>query len=294
MAFMSYVKFWKHNVAVDVGTATTRVAIGEHRLLETASCVSSRHALRSGVVIDGATAAAILRPLLSQARMFGIVKPCVLACAPSDVNPDELKLLEESLTRAGASSVVIIPEPLAAMVGAGVEVSSPYAQMVIDIGEGVTDCAVTKFSRVQETCSIRIGCAGMRQAIRQDALRFRNVVVSDDEAETDLRAYGILPEGPDLRSANGRKSVVASLEPVLEKMMGKISSFLRDLPHTLGCEIIESGIWVTGGGALVPGVTEFIEKRTGINVRTPKNPRSAVVEGARAILPVVSALNQWR
>lgn len=292
MAFMSQGKFWKHNVAVDVGTATTRMAIGADRLLEHSSEVASKHALCAGVVVDGDTAVSLLRPLLAQARMFGIVKPSVLVCAPSDVTSDERKLLVESIACAGASSVVVIPEPLAAMVGAGVEVSSPYAQMIIDIGEGVTDCAITQSSRIRETCSIRVGCAAMRQAIRS-VFRKQNVTIPDEEAESLLRCCGVSRASSAGFSENGRK-VVSAVESVASRIVETIDSFLRALPHTLGCEIIESGIWLTGGGALIPGLRGRIEQKTGITVRRVKNPCSAVVEGARSILPVVSALNQWR
>ena len=80
----------------------------------------------------------------------------------------------------------------------------------------------------------------------------------------------------------------------MEEILAAINSFLLDLPHTLGSEIIDSGIWLTGGGALIPGIRERLEERTGINVRTVGNPLFAVIEGARDILPVVAALNQWR
>lgn len=292
MAFMSQGKFWQHNVAVDLGTATTRVAIGAHRLLEESSAVAAKRALSAGVVVDAETAVTLLRPLLAQARMFGIVKPCVLACAPSDVTGDERRLLVESITDAGASAVVVIPEPLAAMVGGGVEVSSPYAQMIIDIGEGVTDCAITQSSRIQETCSIRLGCASMRQAIRS-AFRKQNTIVSDEEAEAHLRSCGVAQAGSDILSGTAGR-VAAAVETVAAKILETIDSFLRALPPTLGCEVIESGIWLSGGGALLPGVRGRIEGITGISVRCVANPRTAVVEGARAILPVVSALNQWR
>lgn len=290
MEFMSQGKFWQHNVAVDVGTATTRVAIGAHRLLEHPSGLAAKRALSAGVVVDAETTVSLLRPLLAQARRFGVVKPCVLACAPSDVSGDERRLLVESITAAGASSIVVIPEPLAAMVGGGVEVSSPYAQMIIDIGEGVTDCAITQSSRIRETCAVRLGCASMRQAIRS-AFRKQNQIISDEEAETHLRSCGISLSGT--LSETGRR-VVSAVETVAVRITETIDSFLRTLPHALGCEVIESGIWLTGGGALLPGLRAGIESRTGISVRCVGNPRTAVVEGARAILPVVSALNQWR
>jgi rod shape-determining protein MreB len=164
--------------------------------------------------------------------------------------------------------------------------------MIIDIGEGVTDCAITQSSRIQETCSIRVGCAAMRQAIRF-AFRKQDAMVSDEDSERHLRNCGVSQAGLDNFSDNRRK-IVSAVESVAVRITETIDSFLRALPHTMGCEIIESGIWLTGGGALVPGMRGSIEQKTGITVRCVANPCSAVVEGARAILPVVSALNQWR
>ena len=277
MSLLSSHKFWRQDVALDVGTATTRVAIGIHRLIEQPSETAVKRALRGGVVVDGDAAVAFLKPLLAQVRAFGVVGPRVLACAPSDVKPNERELLVESILKAGASSVVVIPEPLAAAVGAGIDVSSPYAQMVIDIGEGVSDCAIIQSSKILATRAIRIGCATMRREIVCEMERSGNKAVNEEEAEEILRTHGD-----------------SAVEPVVEEILAAIDSFVLDLPHTLGCEIIDSGIWLSGGGALLPGIRERIEERTGINVRVVGKPFLAVIEGARVILPVVTALNQWR
>ena len=287
-------KFWRQDVALDVGTATTRVAIGEHRLIEHPSETIVKSALHGGVVVDGDAAVAFLEPLLTQVRVFGVVGPRVLACAPSDVKRSERKLLIESIVKAGASSVVVIPEPLAAAVGGGTDVSSPYAQMIIDIGEGVSDCAVIQSSKILATCAVRIGCARMRREIVLSAERNGIAAITDGEAEEILRSHGIAVSASNSLDSSGRVHLAAAMEPVVEEILGAIDSFLRNLPHSLGCEIIDSGIWLSGGGALVPGIRERLEERTGISVRIAGNPLFAVIEGARVILPVVAALNQWR
>jgi len=293
MSLLPSHKFWRQDVALDVGTATTRVAIGEHRLIEQPSETIVKRALRGGVVVDGEAAVAFLKPLLTQVRVFGVVGPRVLACAPSDVKRNERELLIESIVKAGASSVVVIPEPLAAAVGAGTDVSSPYAQMVIDIGEGVSDCAIIQSSKILATCAVRIGCSRMRREIVQTAER-NGSAISDGEAEDLLRSHGVAVTGSGSLDTVGRAHPAAAVEPVVEEILGTIDTFLRDLPHSLGCEIIDSGIWLSGGGALIPGIRERLEERTGISVRTVGNPLLAVIEGARVILPVVTALNQWR
>jgi rod shape-determining protein MreB len=276
---------------MDVGTASIRVATGMHRLVELPSATTAKRALRGGVVVDGEAVVAILQPLLAQGRAFGIVKPRVLACAPSDVNHSERELLIDSIIRSGASSVIVIPEPIAAAVGGGIDVSSPYAQMVIDIGEGVTDFAVIRSSKICTTYAVRTGCAIMRREIVLAAERVGADAVSDEEADELLRRIGVTHAVSKCDYAAHRSAY--ALETVVEELIDTASSFLRDLPHNLGCEIIENGIWLSGGGALIPGIRERLEDRTGISVNIVDNPCKAVVEGARAILPVVTALNRW-
>ena len=281
---------WRQHVALDVGTATIRIATGMASLIERPSQIGTRRALRDGVVVDDETALLILKPLLDRTRKFGIVKPCVLACAPSDATKEERELLIGSIMKAGAASISLIPEPLAAAIGAGVDVSSQYAQMVIDIGEGVTDCAVIRSSKIRVTCAIRVGCDRMRRVIVAAAQESGCTDVSDTFGNMLMRTCGFdrsVVQPGSILTAN-------ALLPVMEELADTIQEFLRDLPHDLGCEIIESGICLTGGGALIPGVRKYFEQRTGISVTIARTPCSSVVEGARAILPVILTLNQWR
>lgn len=281
---------WRQHVALDIGTATTRIAAGMSPSIEKPSRIGTKKALHHGVVVDGETTAEILRPLLDRTRIFGIVKPCVLACAPSDAGKEERQLLVDSIMRAGAAATSVIPEPLAAAIGSGIDVSSRYAQMVVDIGEGVTDCAVIRSSKITAACAIRVGCDRMRRAVVTVAQESRCADVSELQADTLLRTCGLT------RSVEHAGSVMTAvaLQPVLEEIAGTIDAFLRDMPHEVGCEIIESGICLTGGGALIPGVRDYMEQRTGIGITIARNPRASVVEGARAIVPVILLLNQWR
>ncbi len=293
MSLLSQHAFWRQNLALDVGTASVRVGTGTRCLIEHPSATASKRALFGGVVVDGEALVAILKPMLAQGRAFGVVKPRVLACAPSDVNRLERELLIDSIISSGASSVVVIPEPLAAAVGSGIDVSSPYGQMVIDIGEGVTDCAVIQSSKIRTTCAVRIGCARMRREIVLAAQKSGDSTITDQEAEEFLRVHGVARSRLEPQSSGAVSRSAYALGAVVEKLMDTVNSFLLDLPHSLGCEIIESGIWLTGGGALIPGMRERLEEHTGISVTIVDNPRIAVVEGARVILPVVTALNQW-
>ena len=280
---------WRQHVALDVGTATTRLAVGMSQLMEQPSILGTKRALRDGVVIDGKIVAHILQPLLERTRRLGLLKPYVLACAPSDARLEERQLLVDSIMMGGAASVAVIPEPLAAAIGAGIDISSPYARMIIDIGEGVTDCAVIRSSKITVACAIRSGCDRMRHTIVTAARQYGYADISDSHADMLLRTCGLV------RSADhvGSSLVAVALQPVLAEIAATIVAFLRDLPHELGCEIIENGICLTGGGALIPGVRQYLEQRTGISVTIAGNPRDAVIDGARMILPAILSLNQW-
>lgn len=280
---------WRQHIALDVGTATTRIATGQSSIAERPSLIGCKRALRDGVIVDGETVSFILEPFFSLARRFGILKPCVLACAPSNAQDEERQMLTDSIMKAGAFSVSIIPEPLAAAIGSGLDVSSPYAQMVIDIGEGVTDCAVIRSSKILVTSAVRVGCGRMRQAIVNEGPKYGCAHIDDTYADMLMHRCGLA------RSADHAGSVFAAtaIQPIFEEIADTIDSFLKDLPHEVGCEVIDSGISLTGGGALIPGVKTYLEQRTGISTTVASNPRAAVVEGARAIVPVVLFLNRW-
>jgi len=236
---------------LDLGTAGIRIASDSGPVLELPENPSENTGLSGGVVVDKPRVTRLLKPVLTRKRLFGIVKPCVPACAPSDASRDERARLLSAVMEAGAASVFIIPEPLAAAVGAGLDVSSPYAHLVIDIGAGVTDCALIRMSRIQAASALRIGCRQLQQE------------TSD------------------------------SSKPYLERIAGLLERFLQDLPPESGCEVIENGICLTGGGAMIPGIRAYLEQRTGITVISAPSPCHCVVEGARAILPVVVMLNLW-
>ena len=293
MSFLSQLTCRGQDVALDVGTATMRLATGRQRLIEHPSVTGTKPALCGGVIVDGEAVVGILKPLLSQVRSFGLTKTRVLACAPSDVSHLEQELLIDSILSSGASSVVVIPEPFAAAIGGGIDVSSPHVQMVIDIGEGVTDCAVIRAGKIQTTCAVRLGCANMRwEIVRAWQAQGGKTIITGEEAEELLRTYGVAHSRIERQSAAGTEQSMHAVEQVVEQLITKTSSFLRDLPHSLGCELIESGIWLTGGGALIPGIRERLETQTGIGFTLVSNPLSAVVEGARALLPYIAEINR--
>lgn len=280
---------FRQKIAVDVGTFRIRVANGTFHLVER----PSMSALQAGVIVDADAAVSVLEPLLAKVKVLGVVKPHVLTCAPSDVTWEERMRLIEVLLRSGATSVVVVPEPLAAAIGAEMDVSSPYAQMVIDIGDGVTDCAVIRSSRVLTGFSLRTGCGALRNAL------VRRVNVSHEQADKLLHSFGVsllrnrTHHQPDEELRQEYEQYCTAVAPVVEIILSAIDRFLKGMPAGMGAEVIDSGIVLTGGGALLPGMRSRVEAETGIRITCPYNPQIAVIKGAHAILPVVTALNQW-
>jgi len=146
-------------MAIDFGTASVRVTAVSQHVRERRSANGERCALAGGVVVDRETAAEVLRPILYRARRWGFSRVRVLACAPSDASAEEKSALADCILRAGASAVYISPEPLAAAIGAGIDVGSRYAKLIMDIGEGVTDCAAIRSAQVFRSLAIRVGCS---------------------------------------------------------------------------------------------------------------------------------------
>jgi rod shape-determining protein MreB len=275
---------------------------------------SAEHAfispLSSGVVKDVKAAAALLAPLLRRARVTGLLRPRVLACAPTDACEEERAALVEATRRAGASSVVLAPEPLAAAIGAGLDVSSDHAQMIVDIGDGVTDIAVIRSGELVVTDAVRTACSDLTRAVQRLVANRYNVELYQREAELLIRKVGASPNrkhpaspyivaGDDFRTGQLRRvgvsgqEVAATIDPVLKTIVSAIGCAVRKLPPKLSCEVIESGIRLMGGGACLTGITELVAAETRLEVATAKDPMHAVINGARQMLAVGVTTNVW-
>lgn len=296
--------FLNPDIAIDIGTASVRVAYGGKGLHVVPSLFEGRRALQSGTVVDPEAVKAILRPLLKKVRRFGVLPPRAVACVPSDATSEELEAVRECVLDSGASNVYIVPEPLAAAVGAGLDVASPFANMILDIGEGVTDCAVIRSGKVVDMHASRIGCAELRSAIRMAASRRQRQPINPEHAERLLRlvdvGHGSMPQKMPERISpaghnqdDGEEWYRDALDPLVEKILGVAQSLWSRIRPSLGCEIIENGIWLSGGGSLLKGMAVRLEETTRIRVNSVDHPLDAVVRGAQVMLPVIAILNGW-
>lgn len=267
-------------VAIDVGTATTRVSFGTGHVVEQPSVVRekiggevvTRPAMRSGVVTDIAGVASIINVLLGTS----LRRPAAVVCAPTDVSRDERDALIEAVAEGGASVVSVVPEPLAAAIGSGVDVVSEYATAIVDIGEGVTDFAVLRNASIVWSDAKRVGCSTFLDAIRDwNELRYEQHL-TDTAIEQIVRSY--------CSGSSVDEDVEMLLEPVIDDIASFIARAFLQLPDTTAAEIIESGLYVTGGGAKLARLVTRIEQRIGMPLVLSREPLGAVVRGAGAML----------
>ncbi|MBK9313057.1 MAG: rod shape-determining protein [Acidobacteria bacterium] len=338
LSFVSGLRKWvaAPDIALDLGTANTRLYANGHGMIadepslikikaETGAveAVGAKAArsnkndsnsysispLHSGVVADIEAASSLLEPLFRRAHRFGILKPRALACAPTDACEEERAALVEATQKAGASSVVVVPEPLAAAIGAGLDITLPYAQMLVDIGDGVTDIAVIRSSSLITTSAIRTACSDLHHAVSHMVSFRHSVLLSPKEAERLTLMVGALSDfdedavfvtyGTDLLAGGpvslyvSRNDIVEALEPVLDTIVGAIQHTVRDLPLKTSCEVIENGICLTGGGAKLRGINSRLAAATSLDIHTAKDPMRAVINGARQMLQVGVATGIW-
>lgn len=325
------------DLAIDLGTANTRLyALGHGMIADEPSLIRfqpitgeveavGNHAawlanvdpysptvspLHAGVVADIEAASSLLKPFLKRAQRFGLFKPRVLACAPTDACEEEREALVEAALRAGASEVYVAPEPLAAAIGAGLDVASHYAQMIVDIGDGVTDIAVVRSGNLILTSAVRTACSDLRNAVAQMVSFRHGVLLFPQEADRLMQLIGaqfdydqeelLVTSGTDLLSGEPLDLCVSShdlneaIEPVLDTIVEAIHASVRRLPEETSCEVIENGICLTGGGAHLQGLPERLAAATSLEVRVADNPMMAVINGARQMLDVGIATDIWQ
>lgn len=265
--------------------------------------------LRFGVISDVERATELLLPMFYAARRWGIGRPRVVACVPTDACAEDRAAVEEVVRRAGASAVAIVLEPLAAAVGANIEVGSFFARMIVDIGHGVTDCAVVRAGEVVTSNATRVACGDLEAAVAQFVLERYELVLSPETKRRLLkelsfdparpksgttRVTGILPHRQgSCEAVIALAELGAALRPAHDRIVGGISSFLRELPARIGVEVIESGIDLTGGGALLEGMAESIGEATSLDVRCVPDALGSVVRGARRMIDNVEKQRLW-
>ncbi len=269
--------------------------------------------LKDGVIADFEVTEAMLRYFISATRVKRFPwqpKPRVMVCVPSGVTEVEKRAVYEATMQAGARHAYLIEEPMAAAIGAGLPIQEPTGNMVVDIGGGTTEVAVISLGGIVIAQSIRIGGDEFDEAIINHLRREYNVLIGERTSEEIKMSIGSafpLPEeldaevrGRDLVTGLPRTLTISSeeirtaVEEPMAAIIAAIKGCLEQTPPELSSDIMEFGIVLTGGGALLKQIDERIRHETGMPVHVSENALINVVLGSAMALEDVLFLKQLR
>lgn len=285
-------------VAFDRDSNTIKAIGEEARLMlgRTPGNVIAVRPLRQGVISDYTVTEKMIAYFVRKAlgkRTFR--KPNISICVPSGVTEVERKAVEEATYAAGAREVHLIDEPVAAAIGAGIDISKPCGNMIVDIGGGTADVAVISLGGTVVNTSIKLAGDDFDDAIVRYIRRKHNMLIGEQTAE-DIKikigtTYPLIEEesmeirGRDLLTGLPKTVVVTSTETeealreVTSQIVEAVISVLEQTPPELSADILDRGIMLTGGGAMLRGLEELIEERTGIKTITADEPMKVVAIG---------------
>ena len=297
-------------VAVATKTDEVRCVGGEAKAVigRTPGSIVAVRPLKDGVIADFDITTNMLENFLKKAcgnSMFS--RPRVVICIPSGVTEVERRAVREATLKAGARQVSVIEEPMAAAIGAGLPISEPTGSMIVDIGGGTAEIAVISLGGIVASRSVRMAGDMFDQAIIAFIKRKYNLLIGERTAEQIKieigSAYVLDPEltmeikGRNLVDGLPKNIVVhsedvrAALLECLEKITSAIKETLERTPPELSADIIDRGITLTGGGALLRGLDQLIQSETGIDVHVAEDPLDCVAKGAGAVLDHVDVLH---
>lgn len=298
-------------VAVDARTDELRVRCVGHEakaiIGAAPNSILAVRPLKDGVIADFDITAAMLQSFIRQAcgsRLF--VRPRVVICVPSGVTEVERRAVRQAAAKAGARQVTVIEEPMAAAIGAGLPTAEPVGSMIVDIGGGTAEVAVISFSGIVASRSVRCAGDALDQSITSFIKRKYNLLVGERTAEQiKLEIGSACPPDPTdtehgetTMEIKGRnlvdglpKDILIRSEEVREAMNENLMRIVEAIKDTLECtppelssDIIDRGIMLSGGGALLRGLDTLIQNETGIEVHIAEAPLDCVALGAGAVL----------
>jgi rod shape-determining protein MreB len=267
--------------------------------------------LKDGVIADFDVTEKMLKWLISKARKRGrgLGRPRVVIGVPSGITQVEKRAVRDSALQAGANDVYLISEPTAAAIGAGMPIDEPGGNLIVDIGGGTTEVAVISLSGTVYCNSVRVAGDEMDEAIVQYVKKHYNLLVGERRAEDIKIALGsACPIGGDDRTmeVKGRdlidgipKSIVIREEEIREALRETVTIVVETLrnalertPPELAADIIEKGVVLTGGGALLRGLDQLLQRETHLPVRVAADPLSCVALGTGRLLEDLSLLRK--
>ena len=264
--------------------------------------------LKDGVIADFETTEAMLRYFIQKVHNRPWVRPRIVICVPNGITEVEKRAVKESAESAGAREVHLMEEPMAAAIGAGLPVSEPVGNMIVDIGGGTTEVAVIALAGVVFSRSVRVGGDKMDEAISQYIKRKYNVLIGERTSELIKITIGSAYPSDEIQTMEikGRdmvagipKSVELSDEEIRDCLLDPINQIveavrvaLERTPPELASDIVEKGIILAGGGALLRNLDILLREETGLPVALADDPLTAVVKGAGKALDELSLLRE--
>ena len=265
--------------------------------------------LKDGVIADFTATQLMLKNIIGKvARRYNIGKPRVVVGVPSGITEVEERAVEEAVMQAGAKEAYLIEEPMAAAIGASLDVGEPCGNIIVDIGGGTTEVAVISLGGIVVSHSLRVAGDELDQDIVNYIKREMNLAIGETTAEQIKKQLGcampLMTEssmeirGRDLTNGLPRNVTITStqIEEAIQESINKIIEIvkvtLEKTPPELASDIIEKGIYLAGGGALIKNLDKLLSEKTGMPVYVAENPLDCVVKGAEKTLEDIERLKR--
>ena len=299
-------------VAVDNNTGDV-LAVGKdaRRMLgRTPGNIVATRPLRDGVISNYTVTEKMLKYFINRVCGNFIFAPRIMICIPSQVTEVEKKAVIDAASQAGARKVYLIEEPIAAAIGAGIDISKPCGNMVVDIGGGTTDIAVISLGGSVVSTSIKVAGDKFDEAIVRYIKKKYNTIIGERTAEDlkinigcvypkiqdmemDIRGRDLATGLPKTITVRSSEMLEALIEPAMQ-VVDAVHSVLEKTPPELAADISDRGVYMTGGGCLIDGLDKLLQEQLGLNVMIAQDAVSCVALGTGKALDNLDALDRKR
>ena len=299
-------------VAVDNLTGDV-LAVGQEarRMLgRTPGNIVATRPLKDGVISDYTVTEKMLKYFINKICGKFIFAPRIMVCIPSQVTEVEKKAVIDAASQAGARKVYLIEEPIAAAIGAGIDISKPCGNMIVDIGGGTTDIAVISLGGSVVSSSLKVAGDKFDEAVIKYIKKKHNVIIGErtaeelkvnigcvypkiQDVEMDIRGRDLSTGLPKTITIHSSEMLEALIEPAM-MIVDAVHGVLEKTPPELAADISDKGIYMTGGGCLVDGLDKLLQEKTGINVMIARDTVSCVALGTGKALDNLDILDGKR
>ena len=298
-------------VAIDTDSKSV-IAVGteaNEMLGRTPGKVIAIKPMKDGVIADFEITEIMLNAFIKKIKAKKLFsRPRILICCPTNITPVEKNAIKEAAERTGARKVYIEEEPKVAAIGAGMDISKPTANMVIDIGAGTTDIAILSLNDIVSSASVRVAgnvfdqniikyikekyklLIGERTA-EDIKINFANIFDPNKKEKLEVRGRNLITGLPHTIEITQEETKLA-LEESLQKIIKETTNVLEQTPPELSGDIVEKGIILTGGGAMLRGLPELLEKELQVPILIAESPLTCVAEGTGTLLDNIELLEE--